>query len=137
MERKEPPAMSPSRILVADDDNTIRRFIVTLLSDRGYEILEAADGEQAYKVAEHAKPDLMLLDLIMPFRDGFDVLQDLKRGPETSAIPVIIMSVKDREEEIVKGLGMGADDYVVKPFNSLELVARVRKVLERESRQAE
>lgn len=137
MERKEPPAMSPSRILVADDDSTIRRFIVTLLSDRGYEILEAADGEQAYKVAEHAKPDLMLLDLIMPFRDGFDVLQDLKRGPETSAIPVIIMSVKDREEEIVKGLSMGADDYVVKPFNSLELVARVRKVLERESRQAE
>ena len=129
--------MSPSRILVADDDNTVRRFIVTLLADRGYEILEAADGEQAYKVAERAKPDLMLLDLIMPFRDGFDVLQDLKRTPETSAIPVIIMSVKDREEEIVKGLNMGADDYVVKPFNSLELVARVRKILERESRQAE
>ena len=129
--------MSPSRILVADDDSTIRRFIVTLLSDRGYEILEAADGEQAYKVAEHAKPDLMLLDLIMPFRDGFDVLQDLKRSPETASIPVIIMSVKDREEEIVKGLNMGADDYVVKPFNSLELVARVRKILEREIRRAE
>jgi DNA-binding response OmpR family regulator len=129
--------MTPSRILVADDDNTIRRFIVTLLSDRGYEILEAADGEQAFKVAEQAKPDLMLLDLIMPFRDGFDVLQDLKRAPETTGIPIIIMSVKDREEEIVKGLSMGAEDYVVKPFNSLELVARVRKILERESRQSE
>ena len=72
----------------------------------------------------------------MPYRDGFDVLQDLKHDPGTREIPVFIMSVKDREEEIVKGLSMGAEDYVVKPFNSLELVARVRKVLERENRQA-
>ncbi len=129
--------MSSPRILVADDDNTIRRFIVTLLSDRGYEIHEAADGEQAFRVAESVKPDLMLLDLIMPFRDGFDVLQDLKHDPGTREIPIIIMSVKDREEEIVKGLTLGAEDYVVKPFNSLELVARVRKILEREGRQAE
>ena len=129
--------MSHPRILVADDDSTIRRFIVTLLADRGYEIHEAADGEQAFKVAEKVKPDLMLLDLIMPFRDGFDVLQDLKQTPETRKIPIIIMSVKDREEEIVKGLNMGAEDYVVKPFNSLELVARVSKILKRGSHQAE
>jgi DNA-binding response OmpR family regulator len=129
--------MNAPRILVADDDNTIRRFIVTLLSDRGYEIHEAADGEQAFKTAERVKPDLMLLDLIMPFRDGFDVLQDLKHAPETQEIPVIIMSVKDREDEIVKGFSMGAEDYVVKPFNSLELVARVKKILDRGSRRAE
>jgi DNA-binding response OmpR family regulator len=128
--------MSHPRILVADDDSTIRRFIVTLLADRGYEIHEAVDGEQAFKVAESVKPDLMLLDLIMPYRDGFDVLYDLKHDPGTSEIPIIIMSVKDREEEIVKGLNMGAEDYVVKPFNSLELVARVRKILERENRRA-
>jgi DNA-binding response OmpR family regulator len=129
--------MSTPRILVADDDSTIRRFIVTLLADRGYEIHEAADGEQAFKAAERVKPDLMLLDLIMPFRDGFDVLQDLKHDPETQRIPIIIMSVKDREEEIVKGLTLGAEDYVVKPFHSLELVARVKKILDRESRQPE
>jgi DNA-binding response OmpR family regulator len=129
--------MNPQRILVADDDNTIRRFIVTLLADRGYEIHEAADGEQAFQTAERVKPDLMLLDLIMPFRDGFDVLHDLKHAPETRRIPIIIMSVKDREEEIVKGFRLGAEDYVVKPFNSLELVARVKKILDRESRQAE
>jgi DNA-binding response OmpR family regulator len=129
--------MNAARILVADDDSTIRRFIVTLLADRGYEIHEAADGEQAFHAAERVKPDLMLLDLIMPFRDGFDVLHDLKHTPETRRIPVIIMSVKDREEEIVKGLSMGAEDYVVKPFNSLELVARVKKILDREGRQAE
>ena len=128
--------MSHPRILVADDDSTIRRFIVTLLADRGYEIHEAVDGEQAFKVAASVRPDLMLLDLIMPYRDGFDVLYDLKHHPATSEIPIIIMSVKDREEEIVKGLNMGAEDYVVKPFNSLELVARVRKILERENRRA-
>jgi len=123
--------MNPSRILVADDDPTIRRFIATLLADRGYEILEAPDGEQAYQMAGEVKPDLMLLDLIMPFRDGFDVLQDLKREEITSRIPIIIMSVKNREEEIVKGFNLGAEDYVVKPFNSLELVSRVKKILER------
>jgi DNA-binding response OmpR family regulator len=80
---------------------------------------------------------LMLLDLIMPFRDGFDVLQDLKHTPETRRIPIIIMSVKDREDEIVKGFSLGAEDYVVKPFNSLELVARVKKILDRGMRPGE
>ena len=123
--------MNPSRILIADDDSTIRRFLVTLLADRGYEIHEAPDGEQATRMAGEVKPDLMLLDLIMPFKDGFDVLQDLKRQDTTAHIPIIIMSVKDREEEIVKGFDLGAEDYVVKPFNSLELVSRVKKILER------
>ena len=123
--------MNPSRILIADDDSTIRRFLATLLEDRGYEIHEAPDGEQAYRMAGEVKPDLMLLDLIMPFRDGFDVLQDLKRQDTTAHIPIIIMSVKDREEEIVKGFNLGAEDYVVKPFNSLELISRVKKILER------
>jgi DNA-binding response OmpR family regulator len=67
----------------------------------------------------------------MPFRDGFDVLSELKSQDTTRRIPIIIMSVKDREEEIVKGFTLGAEDYVVKPFNSLELVSRVRKILER------
>jgi len=123
--------MNPPRILVADDDATIRRFIATLLVDRGYEIHEAPDGQQAFRMAAEMKPDLMLLDLIMPFRDGFDVLQDLKRQDTTARIPIIIMSVKNREEEIVKGFNLGAEDYVVKPFNSLELVSRIRKILER------
>jgi DNA-binding response OmpR family regulator len=123
--------MNPSRILVADDDPTIRRFIATLLGDRGYEIHEAPDGEQAAQLAIRVRPDLMLLDLIMPFKDGFDVLAELKSEEPTASIPIIIMSVKDREDEIVKGFNLGAEDYVVKPFNSLELVSRVRKILER------
>ena len=123
--------MNPSRILIADDDSTIRNFLMILLADRGYEVHEAPDGEQAYRMAGEVKPDLMLLDLIMPFKDGFDVLQDLKRQDTTAHIPIIIMSVKDREEEIVKGFNLGAEDYVVKPFNSLELISRVKKILER------
>ena len=122
--------MNP-RILIADDDSTIRRFLATLLADRGYEIHEAPDGEQAFRIAGELMPDLMLLDLIMPYRDGFDVLQDLKRQDTTARIPIIIMSVKDREEEIVKGFDLGAEDYVVKPFNSLELISRVKKILDR------
>ena len=123
--------MSQSKILIADDDPIIRKFLVTLLADRGYEIHEAQDGEQAYQMAGNIKPDLLLLDLIMPYRDGFDVLSELKGKSDTSHIPVIIMSVKDREEEIVEGLNMGAEDYVVKPFNAQELAVRVRKILER------
>ena len=123
-----------SKILIADDDPTIRRFISTLLSDRGYETHQAEDGEQAVQMAENLKPDLMLLDLIMPFRDGFDVLHDLKEAEDTSEIPIIIMSVKDREDEIVRGFDMGAADYVVKPFNALELAVRVRKILDQKQR---
>jgi two-component system alkaline phosphatase synthesis response regulator PhoP len=67
----------------------------------------------------------------MPFRDGFDVLQDLKRQDATAHIPIIIMSVKNREEEIVKGFDLGAEDYVVKPFSSLELISRMKRILER------
>jgi len=123
--------MNPARILIADDDPTIRNFLMILLADRGYEVHEAPDGEQAFRMAGEVKPDLMLLDLIMPFRDGFDVLQDLKRQDTTAHIPILIMSVKDREEEIVKGFNLGAEDYVVKPFNSLELISRVKKILDR------
>jgi DNA-binding response OmpR family regulator len=123
--------MNPARILIADDDPTIRNFLMILLADRGYEVHEAPDGEQACRMAGEVKPDLMLLDLIMPFKDGFDVLQDLKRQETTAHIPILIMSVKDREEEIVKGFNLGAEDYVVKPFNSLELISRVKKILDR------
>jgi len=123
--------MHTNKILIVDDDSTIRRFLATLLLDRGYEVHEAEDGEQGVRLAGSIRPDLMLLDLIMPYRDGFEVLHDLKEDQGTSRIPIIIMSVKNREDEIVKGLNMGADDYVVKPFNALELVVRVRKLLEK------
>src|SRR2546427_11120824 len=95
--------MNTNKILIVDDDSTIRRFLATLLSDRGYEVHEAEDGEQGFKLAGSIRPDLMLLDLIMPYRDGFDVLHDLKEDQGTARIPVSIRAGKKPEDETVHG----------------------------------
>lgn len=122
--------MAGERILVAEDDPVMLRFVASLLRDKGYDVLEANDGERLHELALSTKPDLILTDLMMPYRDGFEVLRDLRARPELDRTPILVMSMKDREEDIVYGLDHGADDYVVKPFNARELVARVRKQLE-------
>ena len=120
-----------ARILIVDDDPMIRRFLGALLSASGYEVHEAEDGEAALESAGSLKPRLILLDLILPFRDGFEVIQSLKGDPATRGIPILILSVKDREEDVVKGLSLGADDYMTKPFSTQELLLRMRKILAR------
>jgi len=119
------------KILSADDDPVVQQFVSAILNENGYEVYTATDGEQAVERARAVLPDLMILDLIMPYRDGYDVLRLLKEAPETRSIPVIILSAKSKEEDIIRGLEGGADDFIIKPFNALELVARVRKVLSR------
>ena len=126
--------MAGERILVAEDDPLTLRFVTSLLREKGYEVLEAQDGERLHELALNAAPDLILTDLVMPYRDGFEVLRDLRARPELDRVPILVMSMKDREEDIVYGLEHGADDYVVKPFNARELLARVRKQLEARSR---
>ena len=121
---------SAKRILVAEDDPVTRRFVVSLLEENGYEVLVAEDGEHAVATAISARPDLMVSDLVMPYRDGFEVLRAIRNDPRVASLPVLILSMRDREEDIVRGLEQGADEYVVKPFNARELVARVRKLLE-------
>ncbi len=121
--------MRPARILVADDDPVAARFVISLLEESGYEVLVASDGEHAYEIAVRLKPDLIVSDLVMPYRDGFDVVRAVREHEALADVPIVIVSMKDREEDIVRGLEMGADDYVVKPFNARELVARVRKLL--------
>jgi DNA-binding response OmpR family regulator len=117
-----------SRILVVDDDDPTRMLLRELLTMEGYAVDEAADGATALaKVATFA-PDLLLLDVMMPGRDGFDVLTSLRR---TSDVPVILLSAKAHENDRVVGLRLGADDYVVKPFSGAELVARIAGVLRR------
>jgi DNA-binding response OmpR family regulator len=118
------------RILVAEDDPVTRRFVVSLLEEHGFEVLVAEDGEHAVATATTAKPDLIVCDLVMPFRDGFEVLRAIRNDAGMSQIPVVILSMRDREEDIVRGFEQGADEYVVKPFNARELVSRVRKLLE-------
>ena len=122
--------MAGERILLAEDDPVMLRFVASLLRERGYEVLEVADGERLHELALSSKPDLILTDLVMPYRDGFEVLRDLRARSELDRTAILVMSMKDREEDIVYALEHGADDYVVKPFNARELLARVRKQLE-------
>ncbi len=115
-------------ILIADDENEIRSLLRLYLENEGYEVSEAADGEEALKKIAGGDIHLCLLDIMMPKIDGFHVLKKLR---ETSHIPVIIISAKDTDPEKILGLDLGADDYIVKPFNPLEAVARVRTNLRR------
>ena len=116
------------RILIADDEKEIRARLKLYLENEGYEVAEAGDGEEALKVMAEGNISLCLLDIMMPKLDGFHVLQKLR---EISNIPVIIISAKDADPEKILGLNLGADDYMVKPFNPLEAVARVRSNLRR------
>jgi DNA-binding response OmpR family regulator len=120
-----------ARILVADDDPVAARFVASLLTDHGFDVLVAQDGQHALDLALEHRLDLIVSDLVMPYRDGFELLRMVRSEPGLASLPVVIVSMKDREEDIVRGLELGADDYVVKPFNARELVARVRKILGR------
>ena len=117
-------------ILVAEDDPVTLRFVVSLLEERGYQILVAEDGEAALATAIRARPDLLVSDLVMPYRDGYEVLRAIRTDERVKDLPVLILSMRDREEDIVRGFDQGADEYVVKPFNAREFLSRVRKLLE-------
>ena len=119
------------KILVADDDPIVQQFVSSILIENEYEVFTASDGRQALDLARELHPDLMILDLIMPYRDGYEVLRLMQEKDQTKNIPVIILSAKSREEDIIRGLEAGAEDFMIKPFNALELVARARKVLSR------
>jgi DNA-binding response OmpR family regulator len=123
--------MSANRhqVLTIEDDAAIRRGIVDALTFAGYAALEAGDGETGLKMANSRPVDLVLLDLVLPGRDGLDVLRNVRRGKPT--LPVIILSARGEENDRVAGLRLGADDYVVKPFSVRELLARVEAVLRR------
>ena len=122
--------MSRECILVAEDDPVTCRFLSSLLREKGYEVLVAEDGNHAYQLALEQHPDLILSDVVMPYRDGFEILRVIRRDARLARVPIIILSMRDKEEDIVHGLRMGADDYVVKPFNARELLARIRKQLD-------
>ena len=116
------------KILVADDEKEIRELLRLYLENSGYTVIEAEDGQQALDVLRREKIDLCLLDIMMPKLDGYRVLQELRKE---SNIPVVILSAKDADSEKILGLNLGADDYMTKPFNPLELVARVKSQIRR------
>jgi len=119
------------RVLVVDDEPMLRNLLSRLLRMEGYEVLEAGDGAAALDVVVTEAPDLVLLDVMMPARDGIDVLGDIRK---TSEVPVILVSALGGEADRVLGLKAGADDYVVKPFSAAELSARIESVLRRAPR---
>lgn len=120
--------MIAPRILVADDDPLLRSLVVHRLSADGYQVIVAEDGSQALIAITDMKPDLIVLDAMMPVMDGFEVLRRLKSGRGTVA-PIIMLTALKREQDIVGALQIGADDYLVKPFIPDELSQRVRRLL--------
>jgi DNA-binding response OmpR family regulator len=121
--------MSKQIILVVEDDAAIRNGIVDALAFHGYDTLEAADGKNGMNQALQARCDLILLDLVLPKGDGMKILEEVRKGRPT--LPVIILTARGGEADRVRGLTLGADDYVVKPFSVKELLARVQAVLRR------
>jgi len=120
--------MNESRILIADDDPLLRSLLVHKLSTDGHHVLVAEDGAQALATIAEQKPDLIVLDALMPIMDGFEVLRRLK-GAHLSSAPVIMLTALKREQDIVGALQLGAADYLVKPFIPDELSERVRRLL--------
>lgn len=120
--------MKQFRILIVDDEERILNFLSTKLKALGYGVLTASNGLEALEQAQAQEPDLIVLDLIMPKMDGFETLKELR---SFSSVPVIILSAKGADVDKIKGLGLGADDYLQKPFNPDELVARIEAVRRR------
>jgi DNA-binding response OmpR family regulator len=117
------------KILIADDELNIVISLEFLLRREGFEVLVAVDGEEALAKARAERPDLVLLDVIMPKMNGFDVCQALRADPELTSMRVLMLTGKGRETEVSKGLGLGADGYMTKPFSTKDLVAQVRLLL--------
>ena len=121
----------PETILVVDDDPDIARFVEVNLRSAGYDVAVAGDGEEALEKAGDLRPDLVLLDVMMPRIDGFEVAQRLRKNPQTSSTSIIMLTAKALSADKVTGLQSGADDYIIKPFDPIELLARVKGTLRR------
>ncbi len=123
--------MSRRKIVVIEDEPDILEAIAYNLEREGFQVITAASGDEGFKTVVREGPDLLLLDLLLPGLDGIEICRKLKMDPMTQKIPIIMVSAKGEESDIVLGLGVGADDYVTKPFRPKELIARVRAVLRR------
>lgn len=128
--------MAKGNILVVDDEEDILELVRYNLMREGYGVLCAATGEEAVRIAGEAVPDLIVLDLMLPGVDGLEVTRMIKGAPKTASIPIVMLTAKGEEADIVTGLEMGADDYVSKPFSPRVLSARIKAVLRRSHEKA-
>lgn len=116
-------------VLIVDDERNIMVSLKHLMSKAGYMVLQASDGEEALQTAEASIPDLMLLDVNIPKRDGYDVCQTIRSNPALKHIQIIMVTAKGQEVEIEKGMALGANAYLTKPFSTKELVSKVKTLL--------
>ena len=126
--------MAEGKVLVVDDEKKIVSVVRAYLERDGYNVMEAADGNGAVDICRREQPDLGILDIMLPGIDGWDVCREIRRFSE---VPIIMLTARDEDSDKLVGLGLGADDYMTKPFSPRELVARVRAVLRRSRTQAE
>ena len=118
------------KILIADDEQNIVISLEFLMKREGFDVVVANDGEEAVQRIRAERPDLVLLDVMMPKKTGFEVCQEVKADPALAAVRVLMLTAKGRDTEVAKGLALGADAYMTKPFSTRELVDKVRSMLE-------
>lgn len=127
--RAEPTGkLMPLKVLVCDDERHIVRLIQVNLERQGYQVVTAFDGKEGLEKIRAEKPNLCVLDVMMPYMDGFEVLKALRREPETENLPVIMLTAKAQDKDVFEGYHYGADMYLTKPFNPMELVTFVKRI---------
>ena len=120
----------PKKILAVDDEKHIVRLVQVNLERQGYQVVTANDGKEALQKVADENPDLVVLDVMMPYMDGFEVLQNLRRNPSTRDIPVIMLTAKAQDADVFKGWQSGVDCYLTKPFNPMELLSFVKRIFD-------
>ena len=118
--------MDIQKVLIADDEKHIREILKMYCEKEGFDVIEAADGAEAILKVQSEKPDILILDIMMPVMDGLEVCKQVRK---MSDLPIIMLTAKDEDDDRILGLEIGADDYITKPFNSREVVARIKAVL--------
>ncbi|MBO7394053.1 MAG: response regulator, partial [Abditibacteriota bacterium] len=122
--------MASHKILVCDDEKNIRRLVQVNLERAGYKVVTASDGKEALQQVVKERPELIVLDIMMPYMDGFEVLQNLRRNASTREIPVIMLTAKSQDSDIFRGWQSGVDCYLTKPFTPVELVSFVNRIFD-------
>jgi two-component system alkaline phosphatase synthesis response regulator PhoP len=122
--------MTQKKILIADDNENIREALTYLLEDEGYKLWMAKDGAETLEKARDVRPDILFLDIMMPIMNGYEVCRVIKSDPELKNIYVIMLTAKGQAAEQERGRSVGADEYIVKPFSPMEVLARIKKIFE-------
>ncbi|MEW8027616.1 MAG: response regulator [Candidatus Thiodiazotropha sp.] len=117
-------------ILIVDDEPNIVLSVEYLMKREGYQVMTASDGQVAMEVIADTRPDLLILDVMMPRKNGFEVCREIRADPALSGLPILMLSAKGREAEIKKGISLGADAYITKPFSTHDLVDKVNQLLQ-------